>query len=130
MGEHRFAEKDAVEDDSVETPHKLAVAPCLYRMGEARIMQLAVSVDYRRRDPRARLTSAQRCCAVFDDIAKRSVDSHVEFVSPDPLVQRMGNTELGAIQHHPRVGTPPQNRLARPEPGKNAATIRGQYPVG
>src|SRR5205823_8983234 len=73
--EHRLAKKDAVKNDTVETAHKLALPPCLYRMGEARIMQLAVRVDDGRRNPRTRLTGAQRCRAVFNDIAKRSVDS-------------------------------------------------------
>src|SRR5439155_15391857 len=68
MGEHRFAEKDAIEDDTVEPARKLTVAPCLYGMSEARFMQLAVCVDDGRCNPRARLAGAQCRCAIFNDI--------------------------------------------------------------
>src|SRR5437660_4694558 len=109
MCEHRLAEKDAVDGDTVEATHKLAVAPCLYRMREARVVEFAVSVDDRRRDPGARLTGAQRYGAVFNDIAKRRIDPHFKFASLDPLLQRARNTELSAVEHHSRVGAPPQN---------------------
>jgi len=97
-------------------------------------MHFAIGFDHRRSNPGAMLL-APRHAAVQNDVPERSIGADLKPGMAQRLGQRTGNPELCWKQDHPRIRTPPQDRLAFVEPGKDAATVgihqtgNGQIPA-
>ena len=128
--EHRFAEEHAPERDAVEAADEPPVAPALDRVRIAPPVQLAIRIDHLRRDPGAALPLPRRARARADDRAEVGVDARLERAGAHPLAQRARHAELRDVQHHARIGAPPQDRLAVRVPRKDALAIGGDDALG
>ena len=128
--EHRLPEKHTADRNAVESAHEPAVAPSLDRVRVPGIMDANVGIDDRRRYPRAGLPRARYSCARLDHGTKRAIGTDLQWLLLQALAQRPRDAELVDEQYHPRIGTPPQDRLAVAVPGENALPVGVLQPLG
>ena len=134
MGEHGFAKHRAAQCHAVQAAHQLAVDPGFHAVGLALAVQRGVGRHDAVHDPGAVLAGTHRLGAVAHDLLERGVDAHLaarrfaEFLQR--LAQRRVQAEICHLQHHARVGGPPEHGLALAEPGEDALRIGGLQVVG
>ncbi len=120
--EHGFAVEHAADRHAVETADQLAVAPGFHRMRVAGLEQAGVGRHHRRGNPGAACPLPWRGAGAHH-LGEGGVDTQLEAGVAHALGQRTGDAHLVRHQHHARVGTPPQDRLAGVEPGKDAVAV-------
>ena len=127
--EHRLAEEHAAESYAVEPADQLPAVPGLERMGEPAPVQEHVGLVHLARDPRAR-HAAPRPGAGLDHRRERRVDARLVAAPADRAPEAARDPELVGQEHGAGIRRPPQDRLLGREPGKYAATVGVDQPLG
>ena len=123
VGKHRLAEEHPAKRQTIQAADEFAPAPGLDRVSVAKRVKVAVGHRHLPCDPRAVLRIAHDARASIDHRSECRVHAHFKVASPDAFRQRARQPILVGVQHHPRIGTPPQQRLALAVPGVDTAPI-------
>jgi hypothetical protein len=132
--EHRFAEEHAADAQPVQAADQSPVHPGLDALHEAAPRQRRVGLLHLRHDPGTGLALARgggagrdhgRCVMVDAQFATGKTQE-----AANRLLQRRVQLEVLHLQHHARVGAPPQQGLALAVPGKDAEPIGRQQALG
>ncbi|MNV86532.1 hypothetical protein D3C71_1805750 [compost metagenome] len=90
-------------------------------------VELDIGLDNAVHDPGAVLAFARGLGAVAHHGFKLAVDADFAARRGAKLLQRLAQRavqpEVGGLQHHARIGRPPENGLAGAEPGKDALAV-------
>src|SRR6185295_2253646 len=121
--EHRFAEEHSPDRHTIEAADELSAAPRFNRVRIAALVQIGVGIDDRRCDPGSRLSRPARRSARAYHGPKRGVGGYRPTLLLDPFAQRARDSKLVDKEHHPRVGTPPEDRLIAAVPGEYSSAI-------
>ena len=98
-------------------------------MGVAQFVEPRLGVDHGGRQPGSSFSTMPRGTPV-EDVAKRRVGPDFELSGEQPTFQSPRDVHSIERQHRPRVGRPPQHRIASPgRPRKDAVAIRIQESV-
>jgi hypothetical protein len=131
--EHGFAVEHMADAYPIKAADQFAVQPDFRGVREAGLVQPAIAIDDIVRYPGAGAGAARLGAGAHDGfegrveadfpaaVALRSAPALFE--AAQRLAQAVGNAEIGGLEHHARIGAPPENRLAVRIPGENALAI-------
>ena len=129
MGKHRFAKKGTPDRHAIQAADEFSVLPGLDAVRMPLAMQRSIGGDHAVADPGAILALARGLCAGLHHRREGRVETYFVLAVAQGFGQRAGNFQFTGQQHHAGVGAPPQNRVARGIPGKDAAPIGGKQPL-
>ncbi|MEY3939418.1 MAG: hypothetical protein RL659_2259 [Pseudomonadota bacterium] len=125
--EHGFAEHSFANTNKVQACHQVAIEPCFGAMRVACAVQGFVGIDHGRHDPCSFLALSGALRASFYHVVKCAVKTQLELrmrrITSQGFSQRSVKFEAFDLQHHARIGAPPQYRLVGVEPRKHAFGI-------
>jgi len=127
--EHALAEEGAADANAVEPADQLLRVPRLHAVGAAEAVELEIGCTHLGCDPGAG-TRRARCRTSVDHASEIPVDREVETAVAQRLGETAGAAELLRKEDRARVWRPPQDRLSRGIPGKDAAAIGSDEPLG
>ena len=126
-GKHRLAKHGAPQADAIQAADQLTIDPSFYAVCVPSGMEGFISRQHVRQDPGAVLVVANGMGAGTHDSTKAVIDANFTVWMGAKFFQRLAQgavqTKGAGLQHHARVGRPPQNRLTDAEPRKNPLAI-------
>jgi hypothetical protein len=128
--EHRFAVEHAADADAIGAADQFAVQPDFRRVRIAHAGAAAIAGDDVFRDPGAGAVLARRGAGAHHGF-EGAVEAHhpgavLEARALDlaqGLLEAVADLEAVGVQHHARIGAPPQDGLAFGEPGEDAVAV-------
>ena len=132
LGEHGFAVEHAADAHAVQTGAQRIALPQLETVGQAARVQGGVGLKHVGGDPGAGVGALR--AALLHHAGEGGVDPKMPIgAATEPtcrFFQRARHMQLLGPQHHARIGAPPQQRLARAEPGENTLPVGPLQGVG
>ena len=121
--EHGFPAEHRADGDPVEPPGEFPIEPAFHAVGLSGPVQAFVGCHHLGHDPGAWRAGARPGTAA-DDRTEGLVGSDPVAATPTQPGHRPTDVNVLRIEHRARIRAPPQGRLARLEPGKDAAPVR------
>lgn len=120
--EHGFSEKGAAQGNAIDSARKAAIRPGFHGMGIAQFMQFSVGPGHVRRYPGAALPLAGGG-ALPDHIGEAFVPCQIKGMVFEIAAAPGWQAELMREKDATRIRRPPEDGIARIEPGKDALAV-------